>query len=158
MAQRGELLTAGTFTADYRALLAQVLARWGVPSAITCDRWREDDLREALQDVRFPLVPLVIRGMGFKDGAEDVRTFRRACLDGKVRPTRSLLMRSAVSEARVTADAAANWKLAKNSAGGRRMRARDDAAAALILAVAEGDRRADVAGADDFYLGRASEA
>ena len=38
MAQRGELLTAGTFTADYRALLAQVLARWGVPSAITCDR------------------------------------------------------------------------------------------------------------------------
>ena len=70
---------------------------------------------------------------------------RRACLDGKVRPARSLLLRSAMAEARAVGDAAGNWKLAKSGggapSGGRRMRARDDAVAALILAVAEGTRQ-----------------
>ena len=39
-------------------------------------------------------------------------------------------------------DPAGSWKLAKNTQGGRRAQARDDAAAACILAVAEGMRRA----------------
>ena len=33
--------------------------------------------------------PLDIRGQGFRDGAEDVRAFRRACLEGKVTPAPS---------------------------------------------------------------------
>ena len=41
----------------------------------------------------------------------------------------------------VGADPAGNEKLAKGTEGGRRMRARDDAAAATILSVAEGKRR-----------------
>ena len=80
--------------------------------------------------------------MGFKDGSEDVRQFRRACLEGRVVPGASLLLRSAMTEARVVIDPAGNSKLAKNSEGGRRVRARDDAAAAAILAVAAGSRRA----------------
>ena len=81
--------------------------------------------------------------MGFKDGAEDVRLFRRACLEGKVAPGRSLLLRAALAEARTVADPAGNEKLAKGVEGGRRRRARDDAAAAAILAVAEGVRRGE---------------
>ena len=58
----------------------------------------------------------------------------------RVVPDVSLLLRSAMSEARTVADPAGNEKLAKNSEAGRRMRARDDAAAAGILAVSAGNR------------------
>ena len=83
----------------------------------------------------------MLRGMGFLDGGQDVREFRRACLEGRAVPEPSLLMRSAMAEARVATDAAGNQKLAKGSEGGRRLRARDDAAAAAVLAVAAGSRR-----------------
>ena len=84
---------------------------------------------------------LVVRGQGFRDGGEDVRDFRAAMLAGKVRPKKSLLLRAAMGEARVIGDPAGNWKLSKNTQGGRRAHARDDAAAASIIAVAEGHRR-----------------
>ena len=79
-----------------------------------------------------------------KDGGQDVWEFRRACLSGNratVTPEVSLLMRSAMSEARVLGDSSGNFKLAKGTEAGRRMRSKDDAAAASILAVAEGSRR-----------------
>ena len=87
-------------------------------------------------------VPLAERGMGFRDGAEDVRGFRRACVEGKVSPAPSLLLTAAMAEARTVSDPAGNAKLAKATQGGRRRRAKDDAAAAAILAVAYGSRRA----------------
>ena len=77
---------------------------------------------------------------GFGDGAEDVRGFRKACADRRVVPTPSLLLRSAMAEARTVSDPAGNAKLSKGSQGGQRVRARDDAAAAGILAVAAGIR------------------
>ena len=78
--------------------------------------------------------------MGFKDGAEDVRAFREACLEGRVTPVKSLLLRAAVREARTVSDPAGNEKLAKGGQGGRRIKARDDAIAAAILAVSAGYR------------------
>ena len=141
MAERGELLQAGRRVSDVRALLGEVLSRWGRPAVIVADRWREAELRQALEAVRFPLADLSVRGQGFKDGGEDVRRFRRAILSGHVRPEESLLLTSALAEARVVGDPAGNWKLSKAAQGGRRLRARDDAAAATILAVAEGARR-----------------
>ena len=141
MAARGELLIAGQHTADPAALLRLALARWGRPVAIVADRWREGELREALAAARFPFADLVLRGQGFRDGGEDARLFQRACVDGNVSAKPSLLLRSALAEARTVSDPAGNSKLAKGSEGGRRKRGRDDAAAAAILAVAEGHRR-----------------
>ena len=141
MAQRGELFQAGRRVSDIKALLRECLKRWGVPVAITCDRFREAELRQSLEAVDFPLCELKIRGQGFRDGGQDVRDFRAAILGDHVRPSQSLLLRAAMSEARVTGDPAGSWKLAKNVQGGRRASARDDAAAASILAVAEGYRR-----------------
>ena len=70
-----------------------------------------------------------------------MRLFRRAFADGDVSPAESLLLRHSMREARTVGDpAAGNWKLAKKQEGGRRANARDDAAAALVLAVAEGAR------------------
>ena len=80
--------------------------------------------------------------MGFKDGGQDVREFRRAVLDGRVKVLPSLLLRSALGGAIVVSDPAGNSKLAKQGQGGRRQHHRDDTAAAAILAISEGLRRA----------------
>ena len=139
-ARRGDLVTLGRHTVDVKALLQTALDLFGWPARIVADRWREADLREALGAAGVPLAALEFRGMGFKDGAADIRGFRRACADRRVIPLPSLLLRSAMAEARTVSDPAGNAKLSKGSQGGRRVRARDDAAAAAILAVAAGVR------------------
>ena len=143
MVRRDELIVTPGRAVDVGALLHEALDRWGRPAAIVADRYRETDLRQALDRAGVPQADFVTRGMGFRDGAEDVRLFRRAALTGKLAPGRSLLLRAALAEARTVADPAGNEKLAKGVEGRRRRRARDDAAAAAIIAVAEGVRRGD---------------
>jgi len=140
MAERGELLQTGKHAVDIVETLKIVRDRWGLPSCLIADRWKERDLREALHRANWPRMPLILRGQGFKDGGEDVANFRRAVLEGHVSPPKNLLLRAAMRESRTLADPARNEKLAKQTQGGRRARARDDAAAAAILAVAEGYR------------------
>ena len=141
-AERGELVVTSGRAVDVGALLRKALQDWGRPVAIVADRYREKDLRGVLDSVQFPQASLVLRGQGFKDGAEDVRMFRRAMFEGRVKPVQSLLLSSAFAEAVTVSDPSGNEKLAKNTEGGRRKRTKDDAAAAAILAVAEGIRRA----------------
>ena len=140
-ARRGELLLLGQRSVDISALLHAALDRFGRPSQVVADRWREAELRNSLDKAGVPPTSYSSRGMGFRDGAEDVRAFRRACADCRVMPVPSLLLRSAMSEARTVSDPAGNAKLSKGSQGGRRLRARDDAAAAAILAVSAGVRQ-----------------
>ena len=137
---RGELIRAGQCAVELELLFKRALQRFGAPAAIAADRWRDAEAYDALNKAGVPLAPFESRGQGYKDGAEDVRAFRRACLEGRVAPVESLLLRHAMSEARVVMDPAGNAKLAKMSEGGRRLRARDDAAAAAIVAVALGSR------------------
>ena len=139
---RGELIQTGHRAVDLDGLLMEALARFGRPNVIAADRWREAELRDALDRVGVPPAALEIRGMGWRDGAADVRAFRRAILEGLVTPKPSKLLRAAMGEARVLMDPSGNAKLAKRAEGGRRSTARDDAAAAAILAVAAGARRA----------------
>ena len=141
-AERGELLTLGGHAVDVGALLAAALERFGRPVAVSSDRWRSGELLDAIKAAGVPRAALSLRGQGFKDGAEDVRAFRRGCAEGRVTPAPSLLLAHAMSEARTISDPAGNSKLAKGTEGHRRHRARDDAAAAAILAVATGLRRA----------------
>ncbi len=134
-------MVAGQRTTDIPALLEAALARWGTPVAVVSDRFRIVELRPHLEAVHFPkTTQLVERGMGYRDGAEDVRAFRRAAMDGHVTPVKSLLLRSSMAEARTVSDPSGNAKLAKGGEGGRRERARDDAVAAAILAVSVGQR------------------
>ena len=131
MSERGELIQAGERVSDVPALFAESRHRWGDPHVVVCDRWREAELRQSL-----PMPAQVLtRGMGYMDGGEDVRDFRAAVLDGYVAAPESLLLRSALSNARVARDMAGNSKLAKAKDGHR-----DDAAAAAILAVGLGYR------------------
>ena len=140
MARRGELITTPGRVVDVPDLLREAMDRFGPPDAVAADRWREGELRDGLDLAGIPSASFVSRGQGFKDGGEDVRAFRRACLTGKVVPVVSLLMRAAMREAVTVSDPAGNSKLAKHTEGGRRSRARDDAAAAGILAVSVGVR------------------
>lgn len=155
MHQRGELILAGDNAVNIADLLVEAVERFGAPRAIAADRWREAELRDALKAARVPMAALELRGMGYKDGGEDVERFRRAVGEGKVIPFPSLLMTAAMSEARCMVDPAGNAKLCKNVEGGRRRRAKDDAAAAGILAVAAGTRRLARSGGGGAYLGAA---
>ena len=138
---RGELLTTPGHATDPAILLREAVQRYGRPVSVAADRWREAELRDALLAAGVSRTAFSLRGMGYKDGSEDVRAFRRGLLEGKVTPVVSLLLRAALAEARTVSDPAGNQKLAKGSEGQRRQRATDDAAAASILAVAEGLRR-----------------
>ena len=140
MFERNELATCGGQSVDVSELLALALERFGRPGAVAADRWREKELRDALDAARIPAAAFVTRGQGFRDGGADCRDFRRACIDGHVKALPSLLLRSALAGAVTVTDPAGNSKLAKSSEGGRRQAHRDDAAAAAILAVAVGRR------------------
>lgn len=154
-ADRGELYQLGQRATDVPALLRLGLERFGKPDLVVADRWREAELRDALDAAGVPPAVLEVRGMGYKDGAEDVRQFRRACAEGRVAPSPSLLLRSAMAEARTVSDPAGNAKLCKGSEGGRRMRARDDAAAAAIVSISAGVRHGlHLAPRGGVYLGR----
>ena len=91
MARRGELLVhAGLRVPDYGEFVRQVVDRWGAPSAIVADRYKEAELRDALDAGRMRRgLPLVTRGQGWRDGGEDVRRFRRGVLQDRVKPRRA---------------------------------------------------------------------
>ncbi|MEP0322872.1 terminase TerL endonuclease subunit [Bauldia litoralis] len=136
MRDRGELTTIGDAVVAVGPWLASVARQLdGAPIAALCaDRYRQAEVSEAL-DAAGLRCPVVWRGQGFKDGAEDVERFRRAVFDGQVRSLPSLLLRSAFADAVCLSDPAGNSKLVKGRSKGR-----IDAAAATILAVAQGAR------------------
>lgn len=137
MSERGELKTMGDTTVPVGRFLADVVAMLDgeTPAAIVGDRFRHAEFVEALTGAGLERVPCVWRGMGWRDGSEDVERFRRALFEGKVRSVPSLLLRSAFADAITLVDPAGNHKLAKSRSTGR-----IDAAAAAVVAVAQGAR------------------
>ena len=136
MQDRGELTVLGEKTVPVALWLSEVIkhVQGGQIAAITMDRYKQSELGEALDKAGIR-APLVWRGQGFRDGGEDCERFRRATFDGKVKCKPSLLLRSAFADAVCLRDPANNLKLAKARSTGR-----IDAAAASVLAVAEGAR------------------
>ena len=137
MQDRGELVTLGDKVVPPTAFLHAVMRRLdgAALACLTCDRYRQAEFEDALTAAGV-VAPVVWRGQGFRDGAEDVERFRAAVFDGRVRVAPSLLLRSAFADAVTLSDPAGNCKLAKGRSKGR-----IDAAAAAILAIAEGQRR-----------------
>lgn len=137
MHSRGELKVMGEATVPPGPWLADLvrLLDGAEVAAIVGDRFRHAEFTEAMQKAGLR-VPFIWRGFGWKDGSEDVERFRRAVFDGEVKGAPSLLLRSAFADAVTMIDPAGNHKLTKGRALGR-----IDAAAAAILAVAEGQRR-----------------
>ena len=136
MQARGELTVLGDKTVPVSPWLIEVMKHVQGESiaAITMDRYKQSELGEAI-DAAGIRAPMAWRGQGFRDGGEDCERFRRAVFDGRVKARPSLLMRSAFADAVCLRDPANNLKLAKARSNGR-----IDAAAATVLAVAEGAR------------------
>lgn len=139
MVKRGELVVSDSAVPDPSDLLRLAIERWGTPRAIVSDRWRIAEIRDAVRKHKLRS-ELISRGMGYRDGSSDLRVFRNAILDGRLRVQSSLLLSYAVGGARLIIDPAGNAKLGKNAQGGRRARHKDDALSAAILAVAVGER------------------
>ena len=142
MYDRGELLTMGQNVVPTAELLDYAVDYFGgYPLAIFCDRYKKNDLLEALHESSIPKsVEVIFRGQGYLDGSEDLRRFRNELLNGRIITPVSKLVRSSISEARTVSDPAGNTKLSKSTEGGRRSRARDDVVAAGIMAVSGGSR------------------
>jgi phage terminase large subunit-like protein len=136
MQDRGELSVLGDQTVPVASWLLQVMAHVdGEPvAAITADRYKQAEFGEAIDKAGIR-APVIWRGQGYRDGGEDASRFQRMAYDGKVLTVPSLLLRSAFADAVILRDPANNIKLAKARSTGR-----IDAAAATILAVAEGAR------------------
>ncbi|MCB1371524.1 MAG: terminase [Rhodobacteraceae bacterium] len=136
MQDRGELTVLGEKTVPVAPWLVEVMRHVaGQPvAAVTADRYKQAELGEGLARAGVR-APIVWRGQGFRDGGEDCERFRRAAFDGQVKARPSLLLRSAFADAVCLRDPANNLKLAKARSTGR-----IDAAAATVLAVAEGAR------------------
>ena len=136
MEDRRELTTLGGKTVPVAPWLKQVMSHVaGQPiAALVCDRYKQAEMAEAI-DAAGVRCPVVWRGMGWRDGSEDVERFRRAAFDGQVKTSPSLLLRSALADTVTLKDVANNFKIAK-----ARSKGRIDAACATVLAVAEGAR------------------
>ncbi|WP_424990651.1 terminase TerL endonuclease subunit [Fluviibacterium sp. S390] len=136
MQDRGELNVLGDKTVPVAPWLTEVMRHVEGQNvmAITMDRYKQAELSEALNRAG-ARAPCVWRGQGFRDGGEDCERFRRAAFDGQVKARPSLLLRSAFADAVCLRDPANNLKLAKARSTGR-----IDAAAASVLAVAQGAR------------------
>ena len=141
MRDAGELVQLGGRVVPVGPFLAEAVRRYGRPQAIAADRWRAGELEDGVREAGLSLPEPTWRGQGWRDGAQDVRSFRAAVLEGRVAAPVSLAMRAAFAEAKVVVDSAANEKLAKAGEGQHRRRGRDDLAAAIAIAVAEGQRR-----------------
>ncbi|MGD9916918.1 MAG: terminase large subunit [Paenirhodobacter sp.] len=137
MHDRGELTVMGEATVPPGPWLAEVVRRLdgGQPACICGDRFRNAEFIEAMDKAGLSRVPVIWRGFGWKDGSEDIERFRRALFDGEISVAPSMLLRSAFSDAITLVDPANNHKLAKGRSLGR-----IDAAAATVLAVAQGAR------------------
>ena len=141
MRDADELVQLGGRVVPVGPFLAEAVRRYGRPQAIAADRWRAGELEDGVRGAGLSLPEPTWRGQGWRDGSIDVRLFRAAVLENKVAALVSLAMRAAFAEAKTVSDASANEKIAKAGEGQHRRRGRDDLAAAIVLAVAEGQRR-----------------
>ena len=137
MNERGELSLMGENTVPPGPWLAEIVRQLeGItPQCIVGDRFRHAEFVEAMQGAGLARVPFIWRGFGWRDSSEDIERFRRALFDGEVKVAPSLLLRFAFADAITLVDPAGNQKLAKGRSLGR-----IDAAAAAVVAVAQGAR------------------
>ena len=130
LVDRGLLLVAeGLRVQPASQLWAGILARWGMPVNIICDRFRLGELQDAVKG-GCTIEPRVTR---WSDSSADVRALRKLVKDGPLsvaEDSRPVLAES-LKAALVKQDDAGNTRMVKR---GSNNEARDDVAAALALA------------------------
>ncbi len=137
MERRKELYTQeGVKSVDYKLFLADCLIRLDgqMPVCLVVDRYRLADLQTAMLQLGVN-IPIVERGMGWKDGSEDVNAFLSYLHGGKIRHQESLLVSHAIGGSHIVEDPMLNKKCDK-----LRSTSRIDAIMCLILACGQAQR------------------
>src|SRR5690606_1171300 len=82
MQDRGELAPLGDRTVPVAPWLDSIMRRvqGETVSALIADRYKATEIGEAIQKAGIRC-PVIWRGMGYRDGGEDVERFRRAVFD-----------------------------------------------------------------------------
>ena len=133
LADMGALIVAEGRRVPEVSVLMNHIREWS-PRVILCDRFRHAEIL----DSRPPAI-VVPRVSRWSSSTEDIRHLRRAAADGPlaIAPGSRPLLAASLSASRVANDDAGNVRLKKSSQN----LARDDVAAALILACGEWARR-----------------
>ena len=110
-------------------LWEDIKARWGVPAAIVCDRFRLPLLQDAVQGACY-IDPRITR---WSDAVFDIRSLQKGFKDGpfSVEESSRPLLIASLAAAFVKNDDQGNTRLSKRNSD---QKARDDVAAALTLA------------------------
>ena len=105
-----------------------ILSRWGCPVLVICDRFRLNELEDAV-DGMAPIEPRVSR---WSEAASDIRALRKGIKDGPLNVSEDsrLLVAASLSVAYVKTDDQGSFRLVKRSTANT---SRDDVAAALVL-------------------------
>ena len=141
MVRQGDLLLCEGPTVQVETVIAEAIARWGNPDCIISDFYRLAELEHVAAQYGFNTDAgnLVLRRMGWGDGSEDLRMFRRAVAEKRLQFRKCALMRQSFAAARTISDASGNEKMAKENERGSR--GKDDLAAAVLISVAEAQRQ-----------------
>ena len=115
-------------------MVAAIRERWGNPAQVICDRFRLAELQDAAPG--WNIKPRVTR---WSEASEDIRTLRRIAADGPlfISGCSRALIAASLSVAMVKNDDQGSVRLSKR---GSHNQARDDVAAALLLAAGEWER------------------
>ena len=135
LARDGSLMVAEGLRVQPPAQLVQAMrSAWGRPAVIVCDRFRVNELQDAAPGAK--VQPRVTR---WSDAAADIRALRKGAKDGPLAVAEGsrLLVAASLSAAAVQNDDQGNTRLAKR---GTDNQARDDVAAALVLAAGAWER------------------
>ena len=140
MAEEGALMVQpGTRVTPVGPLLARVLADVGEhPMIVVGDRYRKEELLQALEDAGLWRVAVEFRAQGPESAADLIET-QKAVVAGEVRTVDTLLLRSACRYA-VVAEVAGHPRMVR-----AKRRGRIDALSAVVCGIAAG-RRAKAAG------------
>ena len=136
IADTGRLAVAsGLRVPDPRTLVEWVEAKWGEPETVVCDFFRLAKLRDAA-----PRWNIQERRIMPSESNEDVSALRKIALDGPLNIDRESLplVSASVSVAKVENDKRGNTIMVKEGVNNR---ARDDVAAALVLAAGHHERK-----------------
>ena len=134
MVARGELLLHQGRMVDlviWASQLHEIMSDQHV-IGLGIDRFRRQELINALQKAEISW-PIVSRGTGFlrwSKAADDVRSFQRYCIEGRIKHRPSLIARNALAESSLRYDQGGNPSLDKE-----RRHARIDWAQAAVIAI-----------------------
>ena len=140
MVRDGDLVILPGAAVAVDQVMSEAIGRWGRPAAVVSDYFRITESRWCLETLGYvDGETLIYRRMGWQDGSEDLRAFRRMVAEGSLLVLKSALLRQSFSAARTISDGVGNEKLAKETE--RNNKGKDDAAAAVVIAASEVHRR-----------------